>query len=352
MSYLIDNFARSSALTRTHLYLALVPLLHRSGDRGARRHRGARNALAAPDHLTLVEPGVHDSRRSHCSSPSRRWSGLQILDPLNVVIALTVYSTALLLIAPCRRHLIRCPPSVIDSADRDGLHAAATRAHRRMPLALPVFIANIRVVAVTNISLVSVGSLIGIGGLGKLFTQGYQRDYPDQILAGIIAIAGAGADLRSRCVPARHARYPVDPRRRARDAEGCARVNLFGEAWNYRERRRQLGRAHRHRNLACSQHLWYSFLAVALSAVIAVPLGLLIGHLRRGAAVLVGFVNALRSLPTLGLLTFLVLLPRARADPADLALVTARHPAAAGGRVRGDRERRPPMWSTPRGRWG
>ena len=40
----------------------------------------------------------------------------------------------------------------------------------------------------TNISLVSVGSLIGIGGLGVLFTQGYQRDYPDQILAGIIAI--------------------------------------------------------------------------------------------------------------------------------------------------------------------
>ena len=42
--------------------------------------------------------------------------------------------------------------------------------------------------AVTNISLVSVGSLIGIGGLGELFTQGYQRDYPDQIVAGIIAI--------------------------------------------------------------------------------------------------------------------------------------------------------------------
>ena len=40
------------------------------------------------------------------------------------------------------------------------------------------------------------------------------------------------------------------------------------------------------------------------AAVIAVPLGLLIGHLRRGAAVLVGLVNALRSLPTLGLLTF------------------------------------------------
>lgn len=40
----------------------------------------------------------------------------------------------------------------------------------------------------TNISLVSVGSLIGIGGLGVLFKQGYDRNYPDQIVAGIIAI--------------------------------------------------------------------------------------------------------------------------------------------------------------------
>ncbi|KAA0022543.1 ABC transporter permease [Antrihabitans cavernicola] len=56
------------------------------------------------------------------------------------------------------------------------------------------------------------------------------------------------------------------------------------------------------------EHLWYSFLAIAVAAVIAVPLGLLIGHLRKGEAVLVGLVNAMRSLPTLGILTFLVLL--------------------------------------------
>ncbi|EUA16333.1 putative membrane protein [Mycobacterium kansasii 662] len=40
----------------------------------------------------------------------------------------------------------------------------------------------------TNIAMVSVGSVIGIGGLGTWFTAGYQTDKSDQIVAGIIAI--------------------------------------------------------------------------------------------------------------------------------------------------------------------
>jgi osmoprotectant transport system permease protein len=41
---------------------------------------------------------------------------------------------------------------------------------------------------VTNISMVAVGSVIGIGGLGTWFTEGYQANKSDQIIAGIIAI--------------------------------------------------------------------------------------------------------------------------------------------------------------------
>ncbi|MGZ6780367.1 MAG: ABC transporter permease subunit, partial [Mycobacterium sp.] len=57
-----------------------------------------------------------------------------------------------------------------------------------LPLAVPVLIASLRVVAVTNISMVAVGSVIGIGGLGTWFTEGYQSNKSDQIIAGIIAI--------------------------------------------------------------------------------------------------------------------------------------------------------------------
>jgi osmoprotectant transport system permease protein len=49
-------------------------------------------------------------------------------------------------------------------------------------------VAGLRVVAVTNISMVAVGSVIGIGGLGTWFTEGYQADKSDQIVAGIMVI--------------------------------------------------------------------------------------------------------------------------------------------------------------------
>ena len=49
------------------------------------------------------------------------------------------------------------------------------------------------------------------------------------------------------------------------------------------------------------QHLWYSLLAVAIAGVIAVPLGLWIGHTGR-AKWLVSVANSLRAVPTLGLL--------------------------------------------------
>ncbi|MGO1397298.1 MAG: ABC transporter permease [Brevibacterium yomogidense] len=111
--------------------------------------------------------------------------GTRILDPINVVLALSLYSLAL---------LVR---SVLDALDavpgdvRDAARAMGYAPLRRivavdLPVAVPVLTPALRVVAVTNVSLVSVGAVIGIGGLGSLFTAGYQRSYPDQILAGII----------------------------------------------------------------------------------------------------------------------------------------------------------------------
>ncbi|QNG18090.1 ABC transporter permease [Rhodococcus triatomae] len=84
-----------------------------------------------------------------------------------------------------------------------------------------------------------------------------------------------------------------------------------------------------------AQHLWYSVLAVALAAVVAVPLGLWVGHVRRGEAVLVGVVNALRSIPTLGLLTFLVLLLGLGLMPPILALVLLGIPPLLAGTYAG-----------------
>src|ERR1700758_1876008 len=111
----------------------------------------------------------------------------RILDEANVIVALTLYTTAL---------LVRAVPEALDAVPsqvRDAATAVGYRPLTRMlkvdlPLSIPVLVASLRVIAVTNISMVAVGSVIGIGGLGTWFTEGYQADKSSQIIAGIIAI--------------------------------------------------------------------------------------------------------------------------------------------------------------------
>jgi osmoprotectant transport system permease protein len=66
------------------------------------------------------------------------------------------------------------------------------------------------------------------------------------------------------------------------------------------------------------EHLGYSFGAVAIAFVIALPLGLYIGHTGKGAGVIVGTANSVRALPTVGLLYLVVLLLQAKL-PAGIA---------------------------------
>jgi len=49
-------------------------------------------------------------------------------------------------------------------------------------------VAGLRVAAVSSISLVTVGAVIGFGGLGKMFTDGFQRDIPAEIITGIVLV--------------------------------------------------------------------------------------------------------------------------------------------------------------------
>lgn len=55
------------------------------------------------------------------------------------------------------------------------------------------------------------------------------------------------------------------------------------------------------------EHLAYTLIAVALAALIAVPLGSYIAHTGRAANLALAVTGSLRALPTLGLLTLLVL---------------------------------------------
>ena len=66
------------------------------------------------------------------------------------------------------------------------------------------------------------------------------------------------------------------------------------------------------------EHLQYTFLALAFVCLIALPLGLFVGHTGRGSVAIAGTANALRALPDFGLLVYVVLLISGKL-PAKLA---------------------------------
>ena len=69
------------------------------------------------------------------------------------------------------------------------------------------------------------------------------------------------------------------------------------------------------------QHIGYTLIALLVSALIALPLGLLIGHTNRGAFIAIGLGNLGRSLPTFGLVLLLVTFVGVGVVPVLVALI-------------------------------
>lgn len=83
------------------------------------------------------------------------------------------------------------------------------------------------------------------------------------------------------------------------------------------------------------EHLQYTAIAVGCAAFIAIPLGLIIGHTRRGTVVIVTGVNALRALPTLGVLLLGVLVWGLGLAPPTIALLLLGIPPLLAGSYAG-----------------
>lgn len=111
--------------------------------------------------------------------------GTKILDSINVVIALTVYTVAL---------LVRTVSDGLDSVSIETTQAAEAMGYRRfqrliaveLPVAVPVIAAGLRVAVVSNVSVVSIAALIGTEQLGLLFTQGAQQRFITPIIVGLV----------------------------------------------------------------------------------------------------------------------------------------------------------------------
>lgn len=111
--------------------------------------------------------------------------GSKILDPINVVAALTVYTVAL---------LVRTVADGLGAVPEDVLQAATAMGYRplrrlllvELPVAVPVIGAGMRVAVVSNVSLVSVAAVIGVPQLGQLFTDGFNRSFYTPLLVGVV----------------------------------------------------------------------------------------------------------------------------------------------------------------------
>lgn len=86
-----------------------------------------------------------------------------------------------------------------------------------------------------------------------------------------------------------------------------------------------------------SEHLEYTGLTMLIAMVIAIPLGVAVGHTGRGGVIVVGVANGLRALPTLGLLTIVVLAAGIGLLPPILALVVLAIPPLLAGTYAGIR---------------
>jgi osmoprotectant transport system permease protein len=113
--------------------------------------------------------------------------GAAILDPKNVVIALTIYAIAIM-VRSAADAFASVPDSVRESARAVGYSAWQRFFVVELPLAGPVLLAGVRIVSVSTVSLATVGVFIGIPSLGNLFSDAFQRQFATEAWTGIIAV--------------------------------------------------------------------------------------------------------------------------------------------------------------------
>ncbi len=185
MTWFLAHLGDVASLTLTHARLAVVPLilgLLIALPVGwlARRHPALYPPLLIGTGLLYTIPSL----ALFILMPLLL--GTPILSDLNVIVALTLYTVALL-VRTVADGLGAVPDAVTQSATAMGIGRVRRFFTVELPLAVPVISAGLRVASVSNVSIVSVAALIGISQLGSLFTDGFARTFLDPIVVGTLA---------------------------------------------------------------------------------------------------------------------------------------------------------------------
>ncbi|MET4637547.1 ABC transporter permease subunit [Mycetocola sp. 2940] len=184
MTWVLANLEQIWALTLDHILLSIPPILLGfviAVPIGwlAHRYRVSRGVLLTVCGLLYTIPSL----ALIVAMPTVL--GTQILNPVNLIVTLTIYAVAL---------MVRTATDAFDAVSGDVTQSATAVGFggwRRfwqvqVPLAGPVLLAGLRVVSTSTVSLVTLGALVGMSGLGYFFTNGYQRQFPTEVLTGIV----------------------------------------------------------------------------------------------------------------------------------------------------------------------
>lgn len=102
-----------------------------------------------------------------------------------VVFALTLYSLTILL-RGILSGLDGVPDDVREAARGMGMGSLRLLVRVELPLAVPTVVAALRVTTVSTVALVTVGGIVGNGGLGNLLYAGFNSNFKAQVLVACV----------------------------------------------------------------------------------------------------------------------------------------------------------------------
>jgi osmoprotectant transport system permease protein len=110
------------------------------------------------------------------------------LSLLTAEIALVSY-TLVILVRNIVTGLRGVPADVIEAATGMGYSNAQLLWRVELPIALPIIVAGLRIAIVTTIGLVTIATLIGMGGLGYLIVNiGVRQRFPTATITGVVVV--------------------------------------------------------------------------------------------------------------------------------------------------------------------
>ncbi len=121
---------------------------------------------------------------------TRAWPWLSSLGIAGTGMTPALIALVLYALLPLARGVVaglsQVPTEVLESADAMGMNTRQRFWQIQLPLALPVLLRGLRVVAVQTVGMAVIAALIGAGGFGALVFQGLLSSALDLVLLGVI----------------------------------------------------------------------------------------------------------------------------------------------------------------------